>query len=269
MALAETARLEDDFGDFASALRANEEAIGLLRGLVGISPEATATLSSALTNFSATLSAVGSHERAAAAAEEAVTLAEEANQIDPERRKLLASALMNVGLAKMATGDGAVDALSSIEQAVHHFSEIETVDSSVAGPLANALNTLAVLLLARGRKAEALEHSARAVSVAARAAERVPGELPGFANSLNTYGSILKELNRLDEALAQCARAVEIYRHLSGQSSAYTRELSNALDELAEIERLRGNFANATANADEAARLNPNRGQDSESTIGE
>ena len=193
-----------EVGRLGEALGVAQEAVGLRRDLVEVSPAAhTADLASSSNNLANRLSDVGRLGEALEMAQEAVGLYRDLVEVSPAAYTAdLASSLNN--LANALSGVGRLgEALEVAQEAVGLRRDLVEVSPAAHTPdLASSLSNLANRLTDVGRLGEALEVAQEAVDLRRDLAEVSPAaHTPDLARSLNNLANVLSEEGRYEEAL--------------------------------------------------------------------
>ena len=193
-----------EVGRLGEALGVAQEAVGLRRDLVEVSPAAhTADLASSSNNLANRLSDVGRLGEALEMAQEAVGLYRDLVEVSPAAYTAdLASSLNN--LANALSGVGRLgEALEVAQEAVGLYRDlVEVSPEAHTADLASSLSNLANRLSGVGRLGEALEVAQEAVDLRRDLAEVSPAaHTPDLARSLNNLANVLSEEGRYEEAL--------------------------------------------------------------------
>ena len=193
-----------EVGRLGEALGVAQEAVGLRRDLVEVSPAAhTPNLASSLGNLANILSGVGRRGEALETSQEATGLYRDLAQASPAAYAPdLASSLGN--LANILSGVGRLgEALEVAQEAVGLYRDlVEVSPEAHTADLASSLSNLANRLSGVGRLGEALEVAQEAVDLRRDLAEVSPAaHTPDLARSLNNLANVLSEEGRYEEAL--------------------------------------------------------------------
>ena len=238
-----------EVGRSVEALEVAQQAVGLYRDLVEVSPAAyTPDLAASLNNLAAFLSGVGRSGEALEAAQQAVGLYRDLVEASPAAYTPDLAASLN-NLAKFLSEVGrSVEALEAAQEAVRLRRDLVEVSPAAYTPdLAASLNNLANILSGVGRSGEALEAAQQAVGLCRDLVEVSPAAYtPDLAMSLNNLANRLSGVGRSGEALEAAQEAVGLYRDLVEASpAAYTPDLAGSLNNLANILKEKGQYEEA------------------------
>jgi tetratricopeptide (TPR) repeat protein len=235
-ALTELASALHDFGRYAEALAAHEEAVALLRGLAEEQPDRHEhDLARALTDVGDVLRHLGRYADALVANQGAITLLRDLADEQPDCNECdLVRPLRYLGLVLGDVGQYA-EALDAHQEAVELARKFANEDRPRQRDLANALDNLAGALDGTGRYAEALAAHEEAVALLKQLADERPARyLPNLADVLTNFGAGLHQVDREDEALAAHEEAVTLLRQFADELPArYQPKLAHALINLA------------------------------------